>query len=1383
MRSLIPNGDRKLILASHDAGNIPTVRLAKVTLVGFKSFADRTEIRFDHPVVAVVGPNGCGKSNIVDAIKWVLGELSAKSLRGGAMMDMIFNGSSTRKPSGLASVTLTFDNPRVDAEVESTPARDGTSPSASPPPPPRRCLPLETDTVSVTRQLYRDGSSEYLINKQRARLRDIRELFMDTGIGTDAYSVIEQGKVDVLLQSNPSERREIFEEAAGISRFKSRKKESIRKLERTEQNLLVCRQRLADTERRLRSVKLQATRARHHQEYAGELRELQLQYVLAEYHQRLEDLRALSDRAEQASDDRAAATRSLAEQEQRLADADTERQAILGEQTQLEHERLRSESSRQQAEQRGEFARSTLQDVQTQIEQDEARLAELSQRSRQLQQERDDHQAEVLRLRSAQEEMSHRFESTQEEHRRVQHELNEKRLALEDEKAGVIDLMRRTTQLHNQIQSIGDFKQSLQSTRAKLDERASRVAEDLELMLTRRDEATERLAEVEALIGAETRQVEALKQQGSQLTGQRTQSADQLAEQKQRRSGLDSRRALLQEMQDNQEGLDDPVKAVLARKAADTARTGPFQIVRGLVADLFETEVEHAKAIDAALGDHQQALVIDRLNDLVAPEGQADPIAALSGRVTFLALDQCNGQGSENAQHFQIPGGRDDDGPPPMNTRRVLDLVRYPEAMAPVAHHLLGRTLLVESLAHAARLRGDVPTATRFVTTDGDLLEADGRLVVGPTTGANGVPGVISRRSELASLESQIRREDDQITLQQQALTQLSDRAGHIESVTAELRQSIYDAGTMRVELTSRLEALNHQIATLEHEQPVLATETEQIHRQLRDADEKSRDHEHEAAQLEHNSAARQEAIDSFEQQISDLEVQVQAAQEAVTAVRVEWGKTSEQCSSAERQVRQIEIASADIERQDGTIQRQLEQHRSRIDELGATVAEAKGEIEQIDVRLRELSVRCDLAQHRLDKVETLLADARQTLEQKRSDVESADAQIHELQIEQRELEVKIEAVQQRGLDQLELDVREAHERAVAGAREAVADEGESGLNDERITANADPDPDSDSDSDSDPEWDTGSEVSADVDDRNANPFDIDWEAVETRIHELRAKLNRLGSVNLEAIGEQDDLEQEHKKVAEQVADIDEAKAQLQQLIRQINEDSRQRFETTFNQIRENFAGQNGLFRRLFGGGRADLILQGDEDGNVDVLESGIEIIAKPPGKEPRSISLLSGGEKSMTAVALLMAVFEARPSPFCVLDEVDAALDDSNVERFAGVVKSFLDRSHFIIITHHKRTMQASDVLYGITMQERGVSKQVAVRFDQVGPDGKIAAEAVEADRTTAVAEQPEPQPVLAAGAEADPENGRRSPKAPLREQLAEAFEGSEPVEVDSGS
>ena len=405
---------------------------------------------------------------------------------------------------------------------------------------------------------------------------------------------------------------------------------------------------------------------------------------------------------------------------------------------------------------------------------------------------------------------------------------------------------------------------------------------------------------------------------------------------------------------------------------------------------------------------------------------------------------------------------------------------------------------------------------------------------------------------------------------------------------------------------------------------------------------------------------------------IEQLQQQVEASHESVASIRVEAGKIAEQLEASRRNGRQIEIARADIERQHKTLEDQLGHHHNRIEELEQTAFDANKQTEQTDARLKELQVRQDLMQHRLDKSNTALKALRLELAQHQQATEGFDQQAHSLQVTQRELEVKAEAIAQNSQDQLSLDVVQAYE--------------------------------------------------------GYEPQENDWSAVESQIGQLRTKLDRLGTVNLDAIEEQDVLENTRTDLSQQIDDIETAKNQLEQLIHQINDDSRKRFEKTFEELREHFAGRDGLFRRLFGGGRADLVLVPDEQGHIDVLESGIDIIAKPPGKEPRSIRLLSGGEKTMTAVALLLSIFKTRPSPFCVLDEVDAALDESNIDRFTQVVRGFLDRSHFIIITHQKRTMQVADRMYGITMQERGVSKRVSVRFDQVGTDGKIAKEAIDA-------------------------------------------------------
>ncbi len=1460
------------------------MRLAKLTLAGFKSFADRTEIRFDEPIVGIVGPNGCGKSNVVDAIKWVLGEQSAKSLRGGAMMDVIFNGSSTRKPSGMASVTLTFDNPVIeqdakgprdqgaeeaeatdqkpDAEYEALRLRSAPlanvhdragiteqlralQPDATDDTPVspealgvqqstiRRTLPVDTDQVAVTRQLYRDGTSEYLINGRKARLRDIKELFMDTGVGTDAYSVIEQGKVDALLQSNTQDRRAIFEEAAGISRFKARKKEATRKLERTEQNLALVRQRHADTERRLRSVKMQAARARSYQEHSARLQELQLQYALAEYHKYRNQLADLAEHLEQLEHDRARTARQLAEQEQALEDADVERQAIAKQQQQFEHDRLQQQSQKEQAEQRRDFADHTLKEVRSQIERDNNRLEELTQRRDELQAEHEKQAAEVERLSTAKQDAEQRLEQAQTQYRQLQHDLNEKRSGLEDEKAGITQLMRRTAQLHNEINSLNQHEQSLVTTRDKLDERANSIADQLEQLLTDRDNAQQRLDETQKLLADENAQLEKQKQLAEKFDAEHREIADRLADLKEQRSGLESRRTLLQEMQDNQEGLSDPVKAVLARAASTThdrneqgqgSEDGDqqgnrdhgedtFRFVRGLLADMIETDVDHAHIVEAALGDYQQSLVVDRLADICCHATGEAAVESLGGRVAFVALDQ--------PPLPPLHHEHDTQAPQPM--RRVIDQISYPDWLAPVVWRLLGRTLVAHDLDAALMLRAALPSGYRFVTEHGELLDDDGRVFAGPISSSAGA-GLISRRSELTQLQAQIAELDERINSDQQKLSELSDHAAHVEKLANDLRQSIYEANSVRVELTSRTENLNNQIAGLEREQPVIAQETEQIHQKLRETESRRSDHQDEAARLEKDSAERQQQVDSLESDIERLGDEVEQARENATNVRVESSKIAEQLSAAQQRVRQAEIAAGDVQRQHQSVQDQLSSYTGRIEELQNAYESAQQQIAQADQKLTAIAAEHEKIQEQLEAAAATTQRLRTEVQAHRKALEQADQALHKQQMQKRELEVKADGVKQRCYEQLELDLDQRYQQAL-GHAPAQEDAPEAiivanvidkvGLAAQLPASAVAIDADNVAHVAADAEQDQTPDQAEHADAVTADPFDIDWESVESEINELRTKLHRLGNVNLEAINEQEQLEGKHDELTEQVEDIEHAKQRLEKLIDQININSRQRFEETFNEIRENFAGQNGLFRKLFGGGRADIFLKPDENGNIDVLESGIEINAKPPGKEPCSISQLSGGEKTMTAVAMLMAIFRTRPSPYAILDEVDAALDEANVERFTQVVRSFLDYSHFIVITHHKRTMQGCNVLYGITMQERGVSKRVAVRFDQVGRGGEIAKEAIEAENqqqndeasaSSPTAETPaEPGAVTAddAAAEAKSEsrsresngsegNGNSSgngdgngnaPRTGMRQRLAAMLGEHEPVNAESNN
>ena len=1164
---------------------------------------------------------------------------------------------------------------------------------------------------------------------------------MDTGVGTDAYSIIEQGKVARMLEANAAERRQIFEEAAGVSRFKARKKEALRKLDRTEQNLALVRQRLEDTEKRLRSVKMQAARARSFQEHSAKLKDLQLTYSLAEYHQLSTRLGEITETLEQAEADRVAAQRAFEQHHTAVADSETEHQALAQRAGQLDKARTEQDSTRTQARQAQSFAQTTLADVTGQIERDQDRLDTLATRRDELAAEAADHTQSLATLETEQAAGKQRLDEAQEEHRRLQHELNEKRAKLDEEKNRLADILRSTHKLQSEIASLDTFEHSLVGTRDRLQTRGAELAGQLETMLGQRDDAGKQLTHTLAQIDAQTAKLAEQKAQAGRFDQQQRELSGRLAENRERRAELDSRRNVLQEMEDRLEGVSDPVKAVLAGASDD----GEFRMVRGLIAELIDCDVDQAAVVEAALGDHQQALVVDRLADLCSGDAGDATRAALGGRVSFLALDQ--------------PPLPDVAAPPALAAQVpcVIDLVRYPQWLGAVAWRLLGRTLVVRDLDTAMMLRAGLPAGYRFVTEAGELLDEQCRVLAGPVTSAAG-GGLISRRSELSALQSSLAKLDAVIAADAAGLATLSQQAADLEEITGQLQKTIFDANGVKVELTSRIDGLAGQIGSLEKEHPKLAAEAQQVDQQLEDAQTKRTAHRAQVQTLTAQAAERESQQAQLKEGIDAAQTAAEAARESVTGLRVIAGQRSEQLSAAQRQSRQLEVAAADVARQHTSLEKELSGHHRRIDELKVTAQESEQTATEAGRKLDELVTQCELIAGKVTAAAEQLAGLKSDSNQRRAAVEGLDKQLHKSQMTQREIEVKTEAVTQRCQDQLGLDVAVAYADRMNPKPTALAEL----KSDEQIAA----------------EEAQAAQAPA-ID-------DIDWDAVRDEMKDLQGRIARLGTVNVDAIDEEEQLAGTQDELGDQVKDIEEAERQLHALIERINDDSRTRFIETFEQVKENFAGEQGMFRKLFGGGRAELELETDENGNIDVLESGISIRAKPPGKEPRGLSQLSGGEKTMTAVALLMAIFKSRPSPYAILDEVDAALDEANTERFINVIKGFLDKSHFIVITHHKRTMMGCDTLYGITMQERGVSTRVSVDMKDVGADGTLldtgaapaAVEEAVAAPAPAPAPAPEPEPVLAAPEPAEaPEIAKPGPTS--REQLAAMLENKEPVEV----
>lgn len=1328
------------------------MRLLKLTLQGFKSFADKTEITFDKPIVGIVGPNGCGKSNVVDAIKWVLGEQSAKSLRGGSMQDVIFNGSSARPPMGMAQVTLTFENPVEPALLEEA-ANDASGKRV-----PRK-LPIDADLVEVTRQLFRDGTSDYLINGQRARLRDVKETFLDTGVGTDAYSVIEQGKVSRMLEANPKERRLIFEEAAGISRFKARKKEAQRKLDKTGQNLALCRTRLEETAARLRSVKMQAARARAWQDYQARLKDHQLRFGLAEFHvltRELDEVRGDFSEAEQVRIETAA---NLAMVEAELTEVEARRSEEAGVLAGLEDERRTWLSRMEQARQRASFAERQIAEIGAAIARDSEHAAEVEEHLGR-------HAREAGALRAAAEALAVALGAAEaalvearEANQIAQEEADTARAALEEATRAAARCLREAQGHRAEERSLIRFIENMAATRAKLEARVADADANLARASAERDGVEAQLnAAVEALVREEAQLLEQ-KSLTETLSGRSAELAAKLAEARDRRSGIASRHNVLSEMEQKHEGVAETVKAVLA----GGGQAGQFHFVRAMLADLIEADAGHAALVEAALGEHQQALVAQRFEELLAAKPALD---ALAGRVSFLAVE-----GGPAATLPALPPG----------LPTVAALVRCPAWVQPLVDRILGRTVIVRDLDAAHMARVVSPRGLRFVTRNGQVLDADGRVQAGPI--AAGI-GLISRRSELAVLTTDLAAVEAQIAGDQALLADLSQQAAAAEQLRGETQKRLFEAKTAQARQGSALEGLQVQVLRLEKEAPAAAAELGAVVAQISEAETKLQQHALDAEQMEAEANQAQESVGGLQEQIAVMVERAEMAREQVTQARVESSTLAEQRDGAERALRQHGVTEADLHRQRDRLQDQLAAYAAKQDELARTNAESLAESEEADVQLQQASERCEVARAQAAESEEATNTLRDRAKGARSSASAAESAVHKLEMRASNLTVKSDSVKERVQEQLGLSLEEKYRFVVELIHRRdnpiisspfgddafeVADEnelpvmGEASTEGAPVAADSAPaagegqtqsqpggvaaidgvathagalsaatgDGTAEGQAVEEPSRDPLAELVADGED----PFTLDMAAVKEEMEELQTKITRLGGVNLDAIEEEVLLEGKQDELGEQVRDIEEAKLALETLIEQINVDSRGRFEKTFNEIEANFAGNDGMFRRIFGGGQAklklvppedevdkdtgEIIPAVDENGNFDVLEAGIEIVAQPPGKRPVSLSQLSGGEKTMTALALLMAIFGTRPSPYAILDEVDAALDEANVDRYVKILKSFLHTSHFIVITHRKPTMQGCDALYGITQEERGVSKRVRVNVDQVSAEG----------------------------------------------------------------
>ncbi|HVM32948.1 MAG TPA: chromosome segregation protein SMC [bacterium] len=1186
--------------------------LKKLEIHGFKSFADKTELVFEPGITAVVGPNGCGKTNVSDSVRWVLGEQSAKGLRAGEMTDVIFSGTDTRKPANLAEVTLTLTNED-------------------------KALALEFAEISITRRVYRSGEGEYLINKVPARLKDVRELLMGTGLGTSAYSVMEQGKMDKIVTAKPMERRVIFEEAAGITKYKSRKEEALRKLDATEQNLIRVSDIISEIKRQITSLERQAKQAEKYREFKEQLAKLQVQIHLdkaAKLKTRLKDVHHKMNQVKERLEAAQGETHHLEHQEktQRAHLAQIEQEL-----TALREQAYKVGSEVEVTQGRIEGAQQHKNLLTDQKQRNVQQVAEATSRVEQLKvwvAER----LHLLKNRESQkEEKLNRKRELEGKLQVLEGDLSDKAKNLENQNLAAVDLVTQAAQMRAELDSL---KSQDEETSRKVSElaanlgRLSRELEEAQGRQARLGEEREKSQEEEAKTG------EAILGFQAQLTAVGTQIDEKVSSIQQLNNQVSearSRYGVLQELQNKLTGYDPGVKSVLQAKQQEPLM---WQGVKGVVADLFTVEQAQETAAEALLGGQLQSLVVEKAEDarkvinFLKSEGQ--------GKVSMFVLEDLAKLDFSPIPEKVLtePGVR----------QSLKSFLKYGAELSPVIHFLFEQDVLVSEWEAAERLSALYPRV-RFVTPDGDRLGPLGFVKAGSQTSDLSLLG---RHREMTELS-------DKLKGLEEGLQRAEGELGEAKKGRKATEDSLIAAETRRQQLKIRLAELEKELSQTVETLGRLASE--------KAAEEK------EKAGLEEHWNFDKERIQELAGLLAKSEQAQHLTQEQIAEARRALQELQSQKEELSKQTLQVDMELAAMEEVAVRAQEEADRYQTEQTQLSEMIVQKAEENTKLDEQNQQLSLALD----DLGKKTSGLTQAKQEADakvdaivEKRAGVAAEAEGIAE---KVRASRGKFEEVQ-RDLHSFEVQEAQIHVEA-RNIEEKLQVEYKVDLENPPVALD--------------------------------ESFDADEAEKETI--ELRARIERLGLVNMVAVEEYDELSQRFKFLTEQREDLLKAKDDLQKAIHKINLTSKELFTSTFATVQENF---KDIFQRLFEGGRAELILI--DEG--DVLESGIEIVARPPGKRLQSVSLLSGGEKALTAIALLFALFMVKPSPFCLMDEIDAPLDDVNVSRFTHLLKEFSKRTQFVMVTHNKLSMETGDVIYGVTMQESGVSKIISAKFKENSPE-----------------------------------------------------------------
>ncbi|MEO5896154.1 MAG: chromosome segregation protein SMC [Vicinamibacterales bacterium] len=1243
------------------------MRLNRIEIAGFKSFPDRSELTFDQGVTAIVGPNGCGKSNVVDALTWVLGEQSAKSLRGDRMEDVIFGGSDARKPTAAAEVRLKLSG--VAARVPSGRDGGGTRPallSGS-----GEFLevvgavaveeePLIVKDVELMRRLYRSGESEYLIDGENCRLRDVQDLLMDAGLGIKAYAVIEQGKIGQILSARPTDRRQLIEEAAGVTKYKSRRRQAELKLEAAQQNLTRVDDIVYEVEKQRGTLKRQAAKARRYRRLRDELRRWEKVQFAKRYRLLGESIECARRRLTDARAREAAAAAHLAEVEASL-------EALRLELTSADA----TTTSAREAAHASELAIGRLQQ---QIAFDKQQVETLARTASEM-------ELEVTELDARREPARVELDSRREAHARATTDRDEARGTMQAEESAYADLQRKIQGLEADVEAARSevfaavnaataLRHALEhsaAVRTRIAEQVSKLeVESADLRVEAQRAAHEHAAAEEA-IGRSRSEMDGLRAsratRQSELAGARSDREARTREFRTREhelAGLAARLKSLEELAAARAEYGDAARFVLAESRVDVPHMGS-------VADYLEVEAGYERAVEAVLGDLLQHVVVPSHEHAAAGLKFARDNDA--GRLGFVV--------AEGATRRDAPS-------PAEGLIAVSQVARASGVAASAILSVIADTWIAESYAGA--VAAAAVTTAPIGTSEGDVFRGLHVVQGGARAEAR---GILTTKREIKELRE--RAEGNRIAVDRlrDDLTRLDVLIAGAESAIMSMQGELHRLEKAVVGYDLQMNGAREAGERVSRKQDQIATERRSAEEELRVQEARQDEARASISRIEVEQRGADEQLNAAQRRLFEGREALQAQGQETAEAKATHAGLVERTSGLSMDIQRLEAASRELAERLESRRVSLQRTHTRRTELADAIVAAEGKLDadlrsfdQLREHVRVADEQSQVLRASFEQQESRIRESRRSLEGVRAEVAQLDVQRATAEADLTHLAASCVESVQATLDEVAGEVEQLEQEGLLAAPRAVDDAPEAAeVEDEEGGASPD-----------------AAAAAAATQGQTMTPDEM--------VTDLRTKIERMGAVNMMAIDQFDDLESRHAFLTAQRKDLVDAIAQTGEAIKKIDKTTKERFGEAFAVINENF---EGTFTTLFGGGRAGLVLL-DEN---DQLESGIDIIAQPPGKRLQSVQLLSGGEKALTAMALMFAIFKYRPSPFCLLDEIDAPLDDANIGRFVEMLQGMQDRTQFILITHNRKTMEIANRLYGVTMEEPGVSKLISVQLN----------------------------------------------------------------------